>query len=169
MRFATMLMMLLVPMACRGQEASRSDVLSAAREMIASKTTVTLVTLGADGLPRARTMEPFQPTEDWTFWMGTNRESQKVAEIQARPEALLHYEMPGQQGYVVVEGRAEIVDDPKLEATWWMDHWDAFYPDRAAYILIRFEPTRIEVVSYAHGLVGDAVTWEAPGVDLEGR
>lgn len=158
--------MLLASTACRGQETSRDAILSAAREMIASKSTVTLVTLGADGLPRARTMEPFQPTEEWTFWMGTNRESQKVAEIQARPEALLHFEMPDQQGYVVVEGRATIVDDPALEATWWMPKWEAFYPDRDAYVLIRFEPARLEVVSYAHGLVGDAVTWEASGVDM---
>lgn len=83
--FASVLLLLLVATACRGQEATRSDVLAAARELIASKSTVTLVTLGADGLPRARTMEPFQPAEDWTIWMGTNRESQKVAEIQARP------------------------------------------------------------------------------------
>lgn len=158
--------MLLVTTACRGQEASRPDVLSAAREMIASKSTVTLVTLAADGLPRARTMEPFQPTEDWTIWMGTNRRSAKVEEIRERPEVLLHYEMPDQQGYVVVEGRAAIVDDPELEATWWMPKWEAFYPDRDAYVLIRFEPTRLEVVSYAHGLVGDTVTWEAPGVDF---
>jgi general stress protein 26 len=164
--FAPVLLLLLVATACRGQEATRSDVLAAARELIASKSTVTLVTLGADGLPRARTMEPFQPAEDWTIWMGTNRESQKVAEIQARPEALLHYEMPDQQGYVVVEGRATIVDDPALEATWWMPKWEAFYPDRSAYVLIRFEPTRLEVVSYAHGLIGDAVTWEAPGADM---
>lgn len=158
--------MLLVSTACWGQETSRDAILSAAREMMASKSTVTLVTLGPDGLPRARTMEPFQPTEDWTIWMGTNRESAKVTEITSRPEALLHYEMPDQQGYVVLEGRAEIVDDPALEATWWMAHWEAFYPDRNAYVLIRFQPSRLEVVSYVHGLVGDALTWEAPGVDL---
>jgi len=158
--------MILASTACRGQEASRSDVLSAARELIASRSTVTLVTLGADGLPRARTMEPFQPTEDWVVWMGTNRESAKVDEIQARPEVLLHYEMPDQAGYVVLEGRAVIVDDPALETTWWMPKWEAFYPDRAAYVLIRFEPTRLEVVSYRHGLTGDAHTWEAPGADF---
>jgi general stress protein 26 len=97
------------------------------------------------------------------IWMGTNRNSAKVREIQNDDRATLVYRIPGGTGYVTLRGRASIVDDPAEKEQRWRPHWDAFYPDpEAMYVLIHFEPEDGEVVSFQADLVGDSLTWAAP-------
>ena len=62
--------------------------------------------------------------------------------------------------YVSLYGKAEIVNDPEENAKRWKEEWIAFYPDREeSYILIKFTPNRLELISESRNLVGDAVTW----------
>jgi len=143
----------------------RDSVLTAAREIMEAARFCALVTLDAEGGPRVRTMDPFPPGEDMTVWLGTNRHSRKVTEIEGDGRVALYYAAPDESGYVSLLGRARLVDDEAEKAARWKPEWEAFYPDRASdYLLIQVAPERIEVVDYGRGLVGDAGTWEPPSV-----
>jgi len=147
---------------------SRESIVATAREMISGVRFGTLITLDESGHPQARTMEPFQPEDNMVVWFGTNRHSGKVEEIEADSRATLHYQMPDGKGYVTMTGHASLVDESAEKEKRWMPQWSAFYPDREEmYVLIKFVPDRLEVVSYPHGLIGDSVTWEAPTLDLQ--
>ena len=141
----------------------RDSVLAAARAIMEAARFCALVTLDAEGAPRARTMDPFPPGDDMTVWLGTNRHSRKVAEIERDGRVALYYAAPDESGYVSVLGRARLVDDEAEKAARWKPEWEAFYPDRASdYLLVEVIPERIEVVDYARGLVGAPGTWEPP-------
>ncbi len=146
---------------------SRDDVLTAARAIMEEARFCGLVTLDAQGAPRVRTMDPFPPGDDMTVWLGTNRQSRKVAEIQGDGRVALYYAAPDESGYVSLLGRARLVDDESEKAARWKPEWEAFYPDRAAdYLLIEVVPERIEVVDYGRGLVGAPGTWEPPSATV---
>jgi len=110
-------------------------------------------------------MDPFLPEADWSIWMGTNRESRKVRDIQENPRVALYYYSPDHAGYVAVYGTAHLVDEPEEKASRWKDEWESFYPDRESqYLLIQVIPERLEVIDYSRGIQGDPGTWEAPSV-----
>lgn len=150
------------------EPASNKDtIVEAAKELIGSTKYCVLITLDQAGYPQARTMETLPPDENFMVWFGTNKNSHKVAEIKNDPRVTIHYGDTSGNGYVVLKGMAEIINDPAAKEKHWMDHWDQFYPDReATYTLIKVFPHQLEVVSYKHGLTGDPITWEAPSVDL---
>ena len=147
---------------------SEAELVSAARGIMADAGVCALITLDRDGLPDTRVMDPFPPEEDMTVWFGTNPKSAKVAQIRKNPNVTLYYLASDASGYVVLHGSAKLVDDPAEKEKRWKEDWKAFYPDRdAGYLLIRFSPRTMEVVSYAHGILGDPNTWEAPSAAFE--
>lgn len=133
-------------------------------DVMASASTLTLITLNEDSQPQARILDATPPdSARFDVWMGTNVNSAKVGEIRANPRATIMYQIPNSMGYVTLRGMAEIVDDPALKEKYWREGWAPFYPDREAmFILIHFTPFDGEVVSFAHGLLGDSLTWAAP-------
>jgi general stress protein 26 len=148
---------------------ARDTLLGAARGIIASARYCALVTLDESGRPRVRTMDPFPPESDMTIWMGTNRKTRKVADIERDSRVTLYYYSPDAVGYVAVTGKARLVDDAEEKATRWKDEWEAFYQDRASeYLLIQVVPERLEVVDYSRGIVGESSTWEPPSVEFRG-
>jgi len=151
------------------QQPSRHETLvSAAREIIEASRYAALVTLTEFGTPRARTMDPFPPDSQFVIWMGTNRASRKVTDLQRDPRVLVYYQDPGGAGYVSIEGTARLVDDSGEKIRRWKEEWAAFYPDRAAtYLLIAIKPVRLEVVNYRLGVMGDSITWEVPAVEFK--
>jgi general stress protein 26 len=119
-----------------------------------------LITLDASGHPRVRAMEPFPPEEDMAVWMATNRNSRKAQEIKNDPRVTLYYAHPQGAGYVTILGTAQLVDDPEEKAHRWKEEWASYYPEgRASYILITVKPSRLEVLDYSKGIVGDPATW----------
>ena len=168
-RKAALALILLPSLHARAQDIDTLRVLDAARALVASEDWCTLVTVGPDGHPRARVMDPFDPESDWTVWLATNARSRKVVEIGNDSRATLHWADPGGSGYVSLYGNAEIVTDPAERAARWKEEWATFYKDRNRgddYVLIRFVPFRLEVVSYGDGLEGDPATWAPVGIDL---
>ncbi|MDA0683542.1 MAG: pyridoxamine 5'-phosphate oxidase family protein [Bacteroidetes bacterium] len=133
-------------------------------DIVASSGLVTLITNNAEGQPQARIVESLPPDSGhMDIWMGTNRNSAKVQEIQNDDRTTLLYRIPGGVGYVTLRGRASIVNDPVEKEERWLPHWEAFYPDRESmFVLIHFVPEDGEVVSFPAGLVGDSLTWAAP-------
>jgi len=146
---------------------SRDTLIAAAREIMTAARFNALITLDESGHPRVRTMDPFPPDEAMVVWFGTNRRSRKVKEIANDPRVTLYYASPEADGYVSVHGTARLVDDPAEKARRWKEEWTQFYPDReTSYLLIEVVPTRIEVVNYRRGIVGDPDTWTPASIEL---
>ena len=155
--------------AAQTQASDKERVLTAAAELMRSAGLCALVTLDAGGAPQARAMQPFPPEKDLTVWMATNARTRKVDEIRKDPRVTLYYLAPDGTGYVTLRGRATVVDDPAEKAKRWMPSWEAFYEDAnrgSDYVLLRVTPSRVEVVSAAHGIAVEPKGWKPAIVDL---
>lgn len=151
--------------------ADRAGVLEAAREIMETAGYAALVTFGPAGHPQARAMDPFEPDDDLTVWMGTNRTTRKVEELRRDPRATLHYFDPEGLGYVTLLGEAEIVEDPAERRSRWKPEWADFYPggpEGPTYLLLRFVPHRLEIVSPEHGIADEPLAWKPRIVELDG-
>lgn len=162
--------LLLISFNSFGQETAQKDVskevlLNAARDIIEGASTCALITLDSNGLPSVRVMDPFLPESDFTIWFGTNPKSRKVNQIKNNPKVTLYYLDKNSTGYVVIHGTAKLVNDQSEKDKRWKTEWDAFYPNNTDdYLLIKVSPQRMEVISYAHNIIGDPTTWEVPVV-----
>jgi len=144
---------------------SKGQLLSAAREITDASGTCALITLDEQSIPMVRIMEPFPPESDFTVWFGTNAESRKVKQIKNNPNVTLFYQDSDNTGYVVIHGKAQIIDDERQKEKWWKAGWEAFYPNnRAGFLLIKVSPDWMEVLSVSRGIIGDSITWRTPVV-----
>jgi general stress protein 26 len=152
------------------QKSSDSKILSVGREIMNSAASCALITVDQEGRPRVRMMDAFSPENDFTVWFGTNPKSRKVDQIRGNSKVTLYYQDSDGSGYVMIHGKAELVNDMKEKEERWKEDWEAFYENKKdAYILIKVTPGWMEVVSYAYGIVGDTITWEAPIVRLDSK
>lgn len=156
----SLLLLLSTPAATIAQDhqeadTTRTHLIAAARDIMESARFCDLITLDETGRPRSRVMDPFPPGDDMVFWLGTSRMSRKVGQIRNDPRVTLQYFAPEAGAYVTISGTAELVDDPEERALKWKDGWEAFYPDREAYLLIKVTPDWLEVVSSKHGIRGN--------------
>jgi len=160
-----------VPGAAEAQAPARRDsILRAAHALIEGARYAALITNAADGPPQARTVDPFPPDSGLVIWIGTNPRTRKVAEIRRDPRVTLYWLDPKALGYVTLHGRARLVNDPAEKRRRFKPEWKAFYPDPVRdYLLIEVRPTALEVVSPAHGITGDSLTWRPPTVSLPRR
>ena len=153
----------------RTASAHRSQVIAAAQQIMRDARYCALITVGQDGHPQSRVVDPIAPAEDLTVWIGTNPITRKVAQIRKDARVTLHYFDPQGPGYVTMLGKAELIDDPAEKASHWKQDWAPFYKDGSRgddFILIRVEPLRLEVVSDSHGLLNDPTTWIPAAVDF---
>ena len=153
----------------QAQAPEKERVLTAAAELMRAAAFCALVTLDASGAPQARAMQPFPPEKDLTVWLATNARTRKVEQIRKDPRVTLFYLAPDHSGYVTLLGRAAIVDEPAEKAKRWMPSWEAFYDDAnrgSDYVLLRVTPSRVEVVSAAHGIAVEPKGWKPAIVDL---
>jgi general stress protein 26 len=138
-------------------------LITAAREIIKASGTCALITLDKKSIPMVRIMDAFPPEEDLTVWFGTNINSRKVSHIKNNPTVTLYYQDSDASGYVVIHGKAEIIENQSEKENRWKETWEAFYPNnRDGYILIKVTPNWMEVLSVSRGINGDPITWQAP-------
>ena len=65
--------------------------------------------------------------------------------------------------YVMIHGRAEIVNDQKEKEKRWKAEWEAFYSNKTEdYLLIKISPEWMEIISPPRGILGDPATCEPP-------
>jgi PPOX class probable F420-dependent enzyme len=160
--------------AASAQEAARAtpgraEVLRVARQVIQKARYATLVTVGEDGHPQARVVDPFRPEADMTVWLATTPRTRKVAQIARDPRVTLLYFDPAAPSYVTLLGQAELVRDPAERARRWKEGWAPFYKDRNRgddYLLVKVTPLRVEVVSERDGIAGDPQTWRPAIVEM---
>ena len=162
-----------VPLSVPAQQSrpfSRDELITAAREIIATARYCALITNNSTGRSEARTMDPFPPDSEMVIWLGTNSHSRKVAEIRRRPRVTLYYFDRESGAYVTIQGIARLIDDRNEKARHWKAEWQAFYPNRDKdYLLIEVRPLKLEVVNTRKGILGDPRTWLPPTVNFMTR
>lgn len=145
----------------------RDTLISAAKEIMATTRYCALVTLDKSGHPQVRTMDPFPPEDNMLVWLGSNVHSRKVGEIRNDSRVSLYYEAPNGTGYVVLHGRASLIDEGEDLVKYWKEEWDSFYPDKDdAYVLIKVVPEKLEIVDYRRGIFSSSETWEVPHIEF---
>ena len=138
------------------REIPRDSLLTYARMIIDSSDSRVLITVDETGKPRARTMSPFTPEENWIIWLGTFPTSRKVEQIKNNPNVVVFYYDSKSFSYVNISGTARLVNDADLKAKYWKEGWKRFYPDRDKdYILVEVTPDRLEVCSFRYNLLWD--------------
>ena len=110
-------------------------------------------------------MDPFSPEPDFSVWFGTNSKSRKVEQIKKNDAVSIYYLDSDRSGYVLIYGKAELVNDASEKEKHWKTAWEAFYPNRDEnYTLIKVIPEWMEVLSDKHGVANNPITWEPPKV-----
>src|SRR4051812_11747934 len=85
---------------------ARAAVIAAARDVIEKAHYCTLVTIGEDGQPQARIVDPLAPDAAFTIWIATNPLTRKVDQIRRDPRVTLLCFDAATSGYATVLGRA---------------------------------------------------------------
>lgn len=136
-----------------------------------------LITFNPAGYASSRLMQHFAPETDLTIWFGASRVSRKVREIQYNSQATVSFLPATEPAYATLVGTAQLETDLALRQHYWRDDWIAFFPAGAQgddYILIKFVPTRIEVINFTqevatdpYGLKPATLIWNGTAWDFE--
>jgi general stress protein 26 len=148
---------------------ARAQVIAAARDVMQLARYCTLITIGPDGQPQARIVDPFSPDSDLTIWIATNPLTRKVQEIRHDARVTLLYFSPATFEYVTVLGTAVLDTDSVHRAEHWKPEWAGLYRDQNRgedFLLIRVRPARLEVVSGRLGVRNDPQTWRPVILDV---
>ena len=150
-------------------------ILAAAKAIIEEDFIATLITLDAEGTPRARSVGVWAPDNDLVLWIGTRRTSRKLDQLRANPKATLHFAFDDKEGqfanayYASFMGTATVhIDEATLRLRapgeeYRRTQWPNFPHDYAA---IRFVPKWLEV--FGKGIKSRPETWQPQGVMLSG-
>jgi len=148
---------------CVKQDKVKKELKEVAFEIIKASKNCALITVDSLGVANARTMDPFLPEEDFTIWMATNPKSKKVKEIQYNSKVTLYYFDKDDPGYVTVQGTAFLVNSQEEKEKFWKEEWNNFYKNRTTdYLLIKVIPSKLNIISEKHEILGDSITWKSP-------
>jgi len=141
---------------------TRAAIVSAATDIIQKAHYCTFITIGEDGQPQARIVDPLAPDSAFTIWIATNPLTRKVDQIRRNPRVTLSCFDAATSSYVTVLGRGELISDVAEKQRHWKADWTQIYKNGARgddVVLIRVTPSRLEIVSESRGMVGDPKTW----------
>ena len=150
----------------------RDTVITAARDIIQKAHYCTFVTIGDDGQPQARIVDPIAPDASFTIWFATNPLTRKVNQVRRNPKVTLLCFDTSTSSYVTVLGRGDLVTDAAEKRRHWKADWARIYPkgaDNDEFMLVRITPARVEIVSESRGMIGDAKTWSPLSIDFPPR
>ncbi len=136
----------------------RAKVVAAATDVIRQAHHATFVTISSDKHPDARIVTPAAPDQNLEIWISTLKTSRKIAQLRKDPRATMLYFDQANMAYVTLIGKITIVSDPAEMQKHWQAEWAPFYPDGTkspGFIMMRFVPDRVEVVSRQHKLMPD--------------
>jgi len=151
------------------QTPSRADIIAASRDIMSKAHFCTFITIGADGQPQARVVDPLSPDADFTIWFATNPLTRKVSEIRKNPKVTMSCFDATTSSYISVLGRASLVTDPAVKQAHWKSDWAPIYPKGATsadVVLVKLTPSRLEIVSESRKMVGDPKTWRPLAIDF---
>jgi general stress protein 26 len=148
-------------------ELSRADLITAAREIIASQQYCALITQDREGRSQVRTVNPFAPDEKMIVWIATSTQTRKVQQIRRNPQVALYYaDHSKATGDVSIQGKALLVDDRAEMLKRRREYWDSVFPAFKNLVLIQVIPEQLEVINYSRGVNSDPGTWRAPSIEF---
>ena len=142
--------------------ATPAQIQSAAFDVMRAARYCTLVTIGSDGQPQARIVDPLIAEAEGAIWIATNPLTRKVEEIKRDPRVTLMFFNTAANEYVTVHARASLVTDSARKAAHWKPEWQPFYKQQTSgpdFMLFEVKPFRLEISSPRHKLNNDAETW----------
>ena len=143
------------------------EIIRLSKKIIKEAYFSTLITVDKNGQPRARVMEPFEPDKNFIIWLATNPKSRKVKQLKNNSRATLHYFDKNNLGYVSLMGNAFLINDQVIKSQKFKDGWDKFYKNQKEdYLLIKFIPKTLELISIPNEFTGDSLTWKPHKVQL---
>src|SRR5690349_19103501 len=122
----------------------------------------TLITIGANGQPQARIIDPLIAESEGRIWIATNPLTRKVDEIKKDSRVTLMFFNQSGNEYVTVLARATVVTDVARKAAHWKPEWKPFYKEQTAgadFMLFEVVPFQLEISSPRHKLNNDEKTW----------
>ncbi len=135
-------------------------ILKVSKDIIKSAYFTSLITLDENLQARARIVEPFAPENNFIIWMATNPKSRKVFQIKRNSKVTLHYFDKSKLAYVSLMGNAFLINDANKKKEIWKEGWEKFYPNKKTdYLLIKFIPNSLEMISITDNFTGDKNTW----------
>jgi general stress protein 26 len=145
-----------------GTRPTRASIIAAAADVVLKAHYCTFITIGEDGHPQARIVDPLAPDAAFTIWIATNPLTRKVDQIRRNPRVTLSCFDARTSSYVTVLGQGELVSDAAEKQRHWKSDWSQIYPQGARgddVVLIRLTPARLEIVSESRSMIGDPRTW----------
>ena len=131
-------------------------ILETAKSSMRSAEYCMLITLSEGGEANARLVQPFEPEPDMTIWVGTWSKSRKVREVRRDSRVTLAFYDKESTAYVTLLGLGQIENDLNKKRKYWREEWIGFIPqgpDGDDYVLVKFIPFRIELMSFGRGVL----------------
>lgn len=131
----------------------QSDAIARLGELIKDVQVAMLTTIAPDGELTSRPLQTLQVAFDGDLWFITSASSGKVVDLASNAHVNLAYARPGDNTYVSVSGRAQLLRDRARLDALWDDHMKAYFPrgkEDPDVVLLKVE-------------VDSAVYWEGPG------
>ncbi len=133
-----------------------NEALELAKKAISTNKYAFLITNNGSNSPSARLVEPVVNYEEMTFWIGTNPSLRKIEEIKENPAVTLAFGNEKNDSNVVIQGIANVENNPDFARQHWKAYWRLFFPDgpeSADFILIRIEWQSIEVLDFSRNII----------------
>lgn len=131
-------------------------LMAVTKDVIASGEFCFLTTNTLSGWPRTRMMQPFPLEDDLTIWFGASPRSRKIGEIQEDHRVTVAYGDTHGGAYVSLSGTAAVDRELEQRRKYWRTAFGRFWPDGPEgpdYVLIRFKPSRIELMDLERQVV----------------
>jgi general stress protein 26 len=117
-------------------------------DMSAGAQTAVLMTVDADGRLDARPMACVQRDFDGVLWFMTSRRSHKLDEIKRNPGVLVSYADTRTKEFVVVQGRARIIEDAAIARSLWSEAQRIWFPGGPADPDLALISIEVEAAKY---------------------
>jgi general stress protein 26 len=153
------------------QRMTLDDALATLRRMLKESEYCFFLTHGTGGEIQARLMQPFTPESDFTLWFGADPHSRKVQEIKKNANGTISIMNPKNAGYASFVGTLTVVNDPAKKSQYWRADWTDLYPGGPVaddYTLIKFTPSRIEMMDFFYETQGRPYSLKPVGLEKSG-
>lgn len=145
-----------------GPAPTPARIQAAAFDVMRTARYATLITIGEDGQPHARIVDPLIAEAEGAIWVATSPLTRKVKEIERDPRVTLTFFNAAANEYVTVFAKATVVTDAARKAARWKPEWKSFYKDQSRgpdFMLFEMRPFQLEVSSPRHQMDNDPATW----------
>lgn len=136
-------------------EGSRTEL----RDLLRDFRTAMLVTIDAQGFPRARPLAIAKIEDDDRVWFATPEHSPKVGEIAADSKVAVLCHRTRDDAWISLSGTARLLRDPLMAADLWSVGLKAWFsgPDDPALLLIEVRPIHAEYYEAHKPMIARAV------------